>query len=394
MSMPEQPEINSHSRVVSTALESAANSITITDRNGLIIWVNDAFTTLTGYTSQEAIGNTPRILKSGKQDAAFYESLWATILAGMVWHGELINRRKDGSLYFEEVTITPVRDQQGQVTHFIGISQDISERVDQAAERQKLEEQSRQAQKMEAIGRLAGGLAHDFNNLLAVISGYSNLLLRDVEAGALRESVKEIKNAADRAAALTRQLLTFSRRQVLQPRLLDVSDSIANLENALRRLIGEDIELVLALVEPAWPVKIDPNQIEQVIMNLAVNARDAMPRGGKLVIETSNVAAPDFDATTCAPGLNTPTGLCVVVRVTDTGSGFGEAVRSHLFEPFFTARQTGKGTGLGLATVYGIVKHAGGQIWVESEPGKGSTFRVALPRFGERLNLAGWPPTE
>ena len=265
----------------SAALEAAANAIVITDRDGIIAWVNQAFTTITGYPKDEAIGTNPRMLRSGNHDKAFYKNLWSTIAAGQVWSGEISNRRKDGTLYTEEMTITPVCIGGREISHFIAIKQNITER-------KLLERQLQQAQKMEAIGRLAGGVAHDFNNMLGVITGYCDLLrLR----GSLEEDVlwqvNEIDGAAKRAAGLTQQLLAFSRKQVLQPRILDLNDLLKKLNSMLRRLIGDDILLVMRYsTSSEVRVRADQNQLEQLVLNLAVNARDAMPSGGKLMIET------------------------------------------------------------------------------------------------------------
>ena len=245
-------------------------------------------------------------------------------------------------------------------------------------ERKTLEEQLRQAQKMEAVGRLAGGIAHDFNNLLNVVLGYSEMLAGRLGSDLkLQDMVSEIRKAAERATSLTRQLLAFSRKQVLQPQVLNLNDVVADTEKMLQRLIGEDIELVSKLHAALGNVKADPGQIEQVIMNLAVNARDAMPAGGKLTIETANV---DLDDAYARNHATAQPGSFVLLAVSDTGCGMDEITRAHIFEPFFTTKQENKGTGLGLATVYGIVKQSGGWVWVYSEPGHGSTFKIYLPR--------------
>ncbi len=238
--------------------------------------------------------------------------------------------------------------------------------VEDTTARKELELQLAQSQRMEAVGRLAGGVAHDFNNLLTVIKSYSTILLEALEGDARREDVEEIAAAADRAGALTRQLLAFSRRQMMQPRPLHLNVVVTDIEKMLRRLIGEDIALVTRLESDLWLVHADPGQIEQVVMNLAVNARDAMPDGGRLTIELANVER--------------DTGSYVMLAITDTGVGMTSEVRAHLFEPFFTTKERGKGTGLGLSTVYGIVKQSGGDISVHAEPGKGATFKIFLPR--------------
>ncbi len=629
-------------RLQATALQAAANAIVITDERGIISWVNPAFTALVGYTLEEISGRSTRILKSGRHDAAFYKTLWETILSGQVFRGEMINRRKDGSLYFEEQTITPVTDEAGAITHFVAIKQDVTERkraeeerarlnsqiesqrqrlnnivasvpgvvweawgepdaaeqrinfvsdyvetmlgytveewlstpnfwlsivypedrewtaraaaadfaegkgstlefrwvakdgrvlwvqsnsvvvadeegrpagvrgvtiditerkkaeaalreaeekyrsifenavegifqstpegrfiavnpamarilgyaspeellthrtdisaqhyvdensratlermlaehgvvvgfecevfrkdisriwtveniravrddggtlvyyegsIEDITERKTLEQQLRQSQKMEAVGQLAGGIAHDFNNLLTAITGYSELTMMRLQAeDPLLRNLEEIKKAGDRAAALTRQLLAFSRKQVLQPKVLDLNSVVSGLENMLRRLIGEDVDLRTVLKPELGSVKADPGQIEQVIMNLAVNARDAMPRGGKLTIETGNVF---LDEEYARRHVAVSSGQYVMLAVSDTGTGMDEETQARIFEPFFTTKELGKGTGLGLSTVYGIVKQSGGSIWVYSEPGRGTTFKVYLPLVGE-----------
>src|SRR5437867_5176284 len=242
-----------------------------------------------------------------------------------------------------------------------------------------LEEQFRQSQKMEAVGQLAGGIAHDFNNLLTAILGNTQLLLRDLPAGdAKRGDVEEIRKASERAASLTRQLLAYSRRQMLQPVVLDLNVVVAEMDKMLRRLRGDHHALATVLAPDLGRVRADPNQIEQVIVNLAVNARDAMPEGGKLTIETANV---DLDETYAQTHLGSVAGSYAMLAVTDTGVGMDASVRAHLFEPFFTTKEVGRGTGLGLATVYGIVKQSGGYISVYSEVGRGSSFKIYLPRI-------------
>ncbi len=355
-----------------TAIEQAAEGMVVTDAAGVIQYVNPAFTTMTGYSREEAIGMNPRILKSGKHDAAFYAGMWATILAGRRWNGEIINRRKDGSLYTEKMSLTPVRDEHGKVMHVVAIKEDVTAR-------KLLEEQFRQAQKMEAVGRLAAGVAHDFNNLLTVIMGYSEIMLERFPSGdPIRDYAIEIKAAGEKAAGLTRQLLAFSRQQVLAPQILDLNKLITNLTKMLKRMIGEDVHLVFNSGSFHATVKADPGLIEQVILNLAVNARDAMPRGGKLTVETARV---EVDETYKLTHPAVSAGPYVMLAVSDTGCGMDKDTQAHIFEPFFTTKEQGKGTGLGLATVYGIVKQSGGSVWVYSEPGAGTTFKIYLPAF-------------
>jgi two-component system, cell cycle sensor histidine kinase and response regulator CckA len=270
------------------------------------------------------------------------------------------------------------RDVKGCIIGTFGSGEDITER-------KQMEQQLRQAQKMEAVGQLAGGVAHDFNNLLGVILGYAELLLQGLSPNdPQHKDIEQIQKAGDRAALLTRQLLAFSRKQVLQPRVLNLNAVAVGAEKLLQRLIGEDIELVVLLNPKLRCVKADPGQIEQIIMNLAVNARDAMPAGGKLTIETSNA---EFDEQNA--GQHAATGLRphAMLAVTDTGCGMDEKTKAHIFEPFFTTKEFGKGTGLGLSTVYGIVKQNGGSVWVYTEPGIGTTFKIYLPCVDSVLEI-------
>ncbi|MCK6628742.1 MAG: PAS domain S-box protein [Anaerolineae bacterium] len=362
---------------LSAAIEQVGESVIITNTQGVILYVNPAFERVTGYSRAEAMGQTMRLVKSGRHEPAFYQELWTTITAGQVWQGRFINKKKDGSLYPEEVTVTPVRNDSGAIVNYIGVQRDVTREL-------QLEEQYRQSQKMEAIGRLSGGVAHDFNNLLVVINGYSELLLnRHLDAASpLRKHVEEIARAGDRAAGLTQQLLAFSRKQVLQPKILNLNEAIAQAEKMLRRLIGEDIDLISQLRPDLGEVKADPGQIEQIILNLGVNARDAMPRGGKLIIETANV---ELDETYTSQHAEVKPGRYVMLAVSDTGVGMDAATKARIFEPFFTTKEQGRGTGLGLATVYGIVKQSGGHIWVYSEVERGTTFKIYLPRLDKAV---------
>lgn len=357
-------------RVQNSALAAADNGIVISDREGHILWVNEAFCRLTGYTRDEVVGQNPKVLKSGVHDPEFYRELWATVLDGRVWRGEITNRRKDGSTYHEEMTITPVRATGGAITHFIAIKQDITEQL-------SLRQQLLQAQKMESVGRLAGGLAHDFNNLLQAITGFTSILLADLGDGdPRREDALEIEKAAQRAVALTRQLLAFSRKQAMQMGPLRLNEVVQGTEKLLRRLLGEGIAFFTRL-EPSIPViRGDAGQIEQVIVNLAVNARDAMPGGGTLTLETDRetVSADDIPQ-----GSDAKPGAFVRLTIRDTGTGMTPDVRARLFEPFFSTKGVGKGTGLGLAVVYGIVQQHGGFIRVDTAPGIGTAFEILMP---------------
>ncbi|HUF46235.1 MAG TPA: PAS domain S-box protein [Vicinamibacterales bacterium] len=358
-------------RLQSAALTAAANAIVITDRHGTIEWVNPAFTASSGYTLDEAVGRKPgELSQSGLHDEAFYQALWTTILAGGVWRGEMANRHKDGHIVHEELTVTPVLDDRGNAAHFVAIKRDLTEV-------KRLQAQVLQAQRLETVGRLAGGIAHDFNNLLTIINATVDLASAEPNLpGRLGADLRAIRDAGERAAGLTRQLLAFSRKQILQPADLRLGSLVAGLEQMLRRLIGEDLEFTVGPLSDGGCVRADAGQIEQVILNLVVIARDAMPDGGRLTIETCNV---DLDADDAARhGLRRP-GPYVMLAITDTGVGMDEATRSRIFEPFYTTKEPGKGTGLGLSTVYGIVEQSGGSVWVTSEVGRGTTFKIHLP---------------
>ena len=361
----------SHTRLA-LAVEQAAETIVITDPDGTILYANPAFEKSTGYTCAEAIGQNPRVLKSGKQDAKFYRAMWDTLKRGEAWEGRFINRRKDGTIYEEEATISPVKDANGKVINYVAVKRDVTREM-------QLEAQVRQKQKMEAIGTLAGGVAHDFNNILAIIQIQASLLK---SVGALSsEQTKladEIGATVTRAADLTRQLLLFSRKEELQPRELDLNQAVTDLAKMLRRMLTENIGVDLKLAGQPMFVHADPGMMNQVLMNLAANARDAMPAGGQLVIETAGV---EFDEDSAAQSASARPGSFVRLSVSDSGGGIAPEVLSKIFEPFFTTKGVGKGTGLGLATVFGIVQQHQGWINVYSEVGKGTTFKIYLPRL-------------
>jgi PAS domain S-box-containing protein len=367
-------------RTLYSAIGQSADMVLITDSSGIIEYVNPAFEKITGYARAEVIGQTPRILKSGEQSPELYRELWAKILAGEVYRGVLVNRKKTGESFFVEKTITPVRDAAGRITHFISNDRDISER-------RRLEAALFQAQKMDAIGMLAGGVAHDFNNLLLVISSYAELMQDSIgPEHHLHRNVQEILSASRRAADLTRQLLAFGRKQTQTLQILNLNTVLGEISRMLPRLIGEDVELTISPQADLGKVKLDPVQVEQILMNLAANARDAMPAGGKLTIATQNVELDDAYVQTRAV---VPPGQYVLLEVSDTGRGIDAEHLPHIFEPFYTTKEKGKGTGLGLATVYGIVKQSGGFIWVYSELGMGTTFRIYFPRVETRARKAG-----
>ena len=354
-----------------SAIEQADEMVVITNPDGAIQYVNPAFERVTGYTRSEAIGQNPRILKSGKHGPDFYRNFWETISGGSTFKGRMVNKRKDGSFFTEEATISPVRDPSGRIVNFVAVKHDITEHLQLAA-------QFQQAQKMEAVGRLAGGVAHDYNNMLSVIIGYTELALDKVDpSDPLHADLNEIFKAAKRSTEITRQLLAFARKQTISPQVIDVNETVEGMLKMFRRLIGEDIDLAWQPEAGLWLVKMDPAQIDQILANLCVNARDAIAGVGKITIETHMVT---FDAAYCADHAGFVPGDFVLLAVSDDGCGMDKETLSNIFEPFFTTKDVNKGTGLGLATVFGIVKQNNGFINVYSEPGQGSTFRIYLPR--------------
>ncbi len=364
-----------HQRLLlATALDQLDENIVIMDTNGIIEYVNPAFERTTGYANSESIGRSITLLKSAAQENDFYERVRVLAACGDGWSGSVVNRKKDGTEFEEKTTLSPVRNNAGEIAHFVAVMRDVSREL-------ALEEQLRQVRKMEAIGRLAGGVAHDFNNLLSPILGYSEMAMLNIDQGVpLYGHLKQINQAGERAADLTRQLLAFSRKQVLEMTQVNLNVLITNFEKMLRRMIGEDVELHIGLAPSPGPIKADKSQIEQILMNLAVNARDAMPNGGTLSIETSNMY---LDEQYVRDHAGLLPGEYVMLAVSDTGCGMTAEVRRNIFEPFFTTKEAGKGTGLGLATVYGIVNQHGGNIWVYSEPGQGTTFKIFFPRSRE-----------
>jgi len=359
----------------SAALNAAANGIVITDRSGAIKWVNAAFTALTGYEAAEVVDQNPRLLKSGKHDGAFYRDMWETVLAGRTWHGRMTNRRKDGTLYLERQTIAPIVDSAGNIAHFVAVKEDVTESV-------RLQQQLLQAQKMDSVGRLAGGVAHDFNNLLSVILGCTALAMDELPAGhAARATLDEVIRAGQRAAMLTKQLLLFSRQDFQSDTVFSVNELVTDMHKMLQRVLGEDIKITMSPRPDTGNVRMDRGQLEQVLVNLVVNARDAMPAGGTLTIETSNVSRSVVDmlAEEAPAHASATSNDYVMLAVTDTGIGMSEEVKARIFEPFFTTKPIGKGTGLGLSTSHGIITQAGGRLGVFSDEGRGTTVWIFLP---------------
>jgi two-component system, cell cycle sensor histidine kinase and response regulator CckA len=360
-----------------TAVEQAGETIVVTDPTGAILYVNPAFEATTGYTREEAMGKNPRILKSGIQDKTFYSDMWSTLVRGEVWRGRIINKRKDGGLYEENATISPIKDENGRVINFVAVKRDVSAEL-------VLQKQLFQAQKMEAIGTLAGGIAHDFNNLLQAILGYADLLLMRKKAGDPdRQKIEIIRHAARDGADLVSRILTFSRKAEAKARPIDLNEEIRRAEKLLQRTVPKMIEIKLVLADGLRIIDADPAQIEQLLLNLAVNAQHAMPDGGRLVIETSNVSLRDEYL---SDHLDVKPGMYVLLTVSDTGIGIAPDLLDRIFEPFFTTKSNGEGTGLGLAMVHGIVSQHGGYIRCYSEPGIGTSFKVYFPvSTAERL---------
>jgi PAS domain S-box-containing protein len=360
-------EMEEELQKLSLAVEQSPVSIVITDPEGNIDFVNTKFCQVSGYSREELMGRNTRILKSGETPQEVYERLWTTIKSGGVWHGEFHNRKKNGELYWESETISPVKDHLGAITHYLAVKEDITAK-------KRLEEQLIQAQKMEAVGTLAGGIAHDFNNILTAIMGYSAIMkIKMPEDDPLLTNVIQIEAASDRAAGLTRSLLAFSRKQQIETKVLDLNTVVSGIQNLLRRLIREDIELRILPAERELPVLADMGQLEQVLLNLATNACDAIDGRGSLTIITGTA-----DLGLDSPDLVKP-GRYATLSFTDSGTGMDESTRKLIFDPFFTTKEPGKGTGLGLAICYGIIKQHDGYIECLSEPGEGTTFRIYLP---------------
>ena len=368
-------------KMVTALLESATQAIISIDTAGRIVLANRRCEEMFGYGREELLGTRieillPEAMRSAHvrdRDAYFEHPHVRPMGIGL----DLAGRRRNGEEFPVEVSLSFIETDEGLFA--IAFVSDISQR-------KRLEDQLMHAQKMEAVGRLAGGVAHDFNNMLTVINGYNRMILDELSPmDPLRGYAEEILKAADRAAAITNQLLAFSRRQIAKPRVIEINSVLAQIDKMLRRLIGEDVHLQLGLGADAGNIKADPVHVEQAIVNLVVNARDAMPDGGRLTIETANV---HLDESYARTHLGVTPGDFVMIAVSDTGFGMDAETRRRIFEPFFTTKEKGRGTGLGLATVYGIVKQAGGDIWVYSEPGRGTTFKLYFPRVSEPVTEA------
>lgn len=364
-----------------TAIEQAAETIMITDVNGSIEYVNPVFEQTTGYASAEVLGQNPRLLKSGKHDVEFYTLMWNTLTKGGTWRGRLVNKKKDGSLISEEASISPIRDSHGTIINYVGIKSDITAQL-------ALEEQYRQSQKMEAVGQLAGGIAHDFNNILQTITGFCEMLEMGMDQqlsahpddasgiAAHRKEVGEISKAAQLAVGLVRQLLDFSRKQPEEYEEVNLNDALTEGIGLLRQAAGKGVRLEFDLSPDPLPISGDQAQIIQIMMNLVLNARDAMPDGGEIRVTTERVLIRDDEV---AGVEQSRAGAFACLLVADSGDGMNEDQLAHLFEPFYTSKDVGKGTGLGLAVAYGIVQNHKGWINVSSVAGSGAAFEIYIP---------------
>jgi len=364
-------------RLLGSAVEQSNESILITDSvldlpGPRILFANPAFMRMTGYAPSEVLGKTPRMLQGPHTDRSVLRRLRHDLERGHVFQGESINYRKDGTEYPLEWQVAPIRDEGGTITHFVATQRDITER-------KRLEAQVMQSQRLETVGKLAGGIAHEFNSILTAIMGQSELMVRDLPAGsALLTSATQIREAAERASVLTRQLLAFGRKQILQPVALDLNTLLTRMEPVLLHLMGPSVDVRVFPAVGLKAVRADVGQIEQVIVNIAMNAADVMPNGGKLTLETANVTL-DEDYVRRVPELRA--GAYVMLAITDTGPGMREDVRARVFEPFFSTKGIGQGSGLGLSTCYGIIKQSGGQLSVYSEVARGAVFKIYLPQF-------------
>lgn len=359
------------SDMILDVIAQASEAVFITDPDGVLLYVNKAFEKLTGFSREEALGRNASLLKSGVHPKEYYKEMWDALKAGKPWNGRFYNRRKDGTIYLDAQRNCPIMDASGKIKYFLALRHDISREVD-------LEKALLQSQKMEALGRFAGAIAHDFNNILTVVSGFGSLLAEEPAVPPdLRPGAKEIVNTSARGKELIGQLLAFSRHQPLERAEADLNAIIIGITSMLQSLLQKKVTLKLDLAPDLCTAYCNRGQIEQVIVNLAINARDAMPDGGTLTITTSNSKAEDKCHAAPCNGANS--GKCLELSVADTGTGIPPEVLPKIFEPLYTTKEPGKGSGLGLATVYSIVTQHGGKVDVKTQLNKGTTFTICLP---------------
>ncbi|GJD81556.1 hybrid sensor histidine kinase/response regulator [Methylobacterium gregans] len=372
-----------HHDIFFAAVETTRMPMIVTDPHqpdNPIIFVNRAFERMTGYTRQELIGTNCRFLQGKETDRETIDEVRSAIAEHREFATEILNYRKDGSSFWNALFVSPVFNRQGDLVYFFGSQLDVSRRRD-------AEESLHQAQKMESLGQLTGGIAHDFNNLLQVISGHNEVMLAlidhpDIDVGRLRRAGEAVRDASERAAKLTHQLLAFSRKQRLEGRLLNINGLVQNMGEMAERTLGEQVVLRVAPAEDLWTTRIDPTQAEVALLNVLINARDAMPNGGTVTVKTENLLIEDEDT---ALYKTVPPGAYVVVSVTDTGTGMPPEILARVMEPFFTTKGEGKGTGLGLAMVYGFAKQSGGSVKIYSEVGHGTTVRLLFPASDQKI---------
>ncbi|MDD4061972.1 MAG: ATP-binding protein, partial [Kiritimatiellae bacterium] len=362
---------------LASAIEQASEAVVITSDDGTIEYVNQGLLKMLGYDSRDVIDHNITLFYSHQYEPDSLMGMQQAMAEGRTWTKRMVVHKKNGESLDVDVNMSPVRQDGGRITHYVHILRDISKES-------QLEAQLRQAAKMEAIGRLAGGIAHDFNNQLTVVRGYCDLLLRDLQPGdPTRECIEQMDHATKQATTLTSELLSFSRKQILKPQVVNPNQIIEDIRKSLG-LVGEDIRLDLSLQQDIGNIRVDPSRLEQAVMNLAINARDAMPSGGDLAIRTANIDNAEDILSLRAMGLQGP---MVMIEVEDTGLGMDAETSEQVFEPFFTTKKKGKGTGLGLSMVYGFVQQSDGYIQVDSRPGRGTSFRMYLPRVSEALDV-------
>lgn len=370
LEIQQRVEAEAQMRRLSTAIQHAAEAIVVTAVDGTLEYVNPAFEQMSGYAKEEVLGRNMRQIQSGQHPKAFYQSFWDTILGRGTWHGQFINKRKDGRLFTCECTVSSVADATGAICNFVGVSRDVTDEI-------KIREQLNRSQRMDSIGQLAGGIAHDFNNVLQAVFGYASLCLSEVpEDSVVHANLAELLQAAERASTLTRQILAFSRKQIIKRHPCSLNQVVDGTQKMLARLLGENIQLEYLPGADLGLIEADPGQLEQILVNLCINARDATAGAGVITIETMRLT---IDETYLKTHPWARAGDFAVLAVSDQGSGMPPEVVNRIFEPFFTTKPEGQGTGLGLSTVYGIVKQHEGFLQCYSEVGRGTIFRVYLP---------------